>query len=297
MKKSLIPVLATGAAVLALASCKNNSFKKTKDGLEYKIVKDAAGDKHPAIGDFVSMHIRTCIGDSELFNSRKINNNMPVEFPLAPSVFKGDLSEGILMLTAGDSAVFRVPLDSLLKQGNQKLPWMKDGDKVVYEIAFVNFKSQADMQKEMEKQAQAMKQQAAGQMEVDDKKLQDYFGKNGIKATKTASGLYYVVKSAGNGAQPTPGQTVTVNYTGKTLEGVTFDSNQDPKFNHVQPFEFVVGQGQVIPGWDEGIALLKKGSKATLYIPSPLAYGAQAPSPEVGANSILIFDVELTDVK
>jgi FKBP-type peptidyl-prolyl cis-trans isomerase len=81
------------------------------------------------------------------------------------------------------------------------------------------------------------------------------------------------------------------------MDGETFDSNIDTTFHHKQPFTLPLGMGRVIPGWDEGLALLKKGSKATLYIPSPLAYGPQSPSPKIAPNSILIFEVEVTDIK
>ena len=74
-------------------------------------------------------------------------------------------------------------------------------------------------------------------------------------------------------------------------------TNVDSTFNHVQPFTFTLGQGQVIKGWDEGIALLKKGGKARLFIPSHIAYGAQSPSPAIPANSVLIFDVEVVNIE
>ena len=64
----------------------------------------------------------------------------------------------------------------------------------------------------------------------------------------------------------------------------------------MQPFSFGLGQGQVIKGWDEGVALLKKGSKATLYIPSTMAYGERGAGDKIPANAVLIFDVEVTDI-
>ncbi|MBK8144619.1 MAG: FKBP-type peptidyl-prolyl cis-trans isomerase [Bacteroidetes bacterium] len=94
-----------------------------------------------------------------------------------------------------------------------------------------------------------------------------------------------------------------MNYRGKLLDGTTFDSNIDSAFNHMTPFEFPLGVNRVIRGWDEGVALLPLGSKATFYIPSRLGYAAQAvpgnPNNPKGipANSILIFDVELTNIK
>jgi len=106
-----------------------------------------------------------------------------------------------------------------------------------------------------------------------------------------------VISKPGTGPNAAAGQKVTVNYTGINMAGETFDSNVDPKFNHVEPFNFDLGNHSVIAGWDEGVALLNKGSKATLYIPSGLAYGPMARGPQIPANSILIFDIELLDFK
>lgn len=172
-------------------------------------------------------------------------------------------------------------------------PWMKPGtgQKIVYDVELVSVKSAAEMQKEHE-------QKSAAQKGIDEKLLQEYFAQHNIKATRTADGLYYSIEKEGNGPKANPGDTVVVNYTGKTMDGKTFDSNVDPQFQHVQPFTFMVGMHQVIPGWDEGFTILKQGTKGTLYIPSGLAYGERSPDPaHIPANSILIFDVELVDVK
>ena len=264
-------------------------WSKTTGGLNYKIVRDVPGTNMPKLGDNVEMHINTHIGDSSLFNSRKLNNNEPVPFQIMPPSFKGDLVEGFMLMTPGDSALFRVSVDSLKKAGAQLLPWMKDGDMIEYEVTLVSVKSQEQVKKEAE--ANASKQIA-----TDEALLQDYFKKNNIKPLKTASGLYYTIANPGTGPNPKAGEQITVNYTGKTLDGTVFDSNLDPKFNHVQPFTFAVGQGQVIKGWDEGLMLLKKGGKGTLFIPSGLAYGERSPSPAIPANSVLVFDVEVTGI-
>lgn len=264
-------------------------YKLTPGGLQYKIIVDAPGDRFPKLGDNVEMHIHTHVGDSSLFDSRKLNNGNPVPFQIMPPSFKGDLVEGFMLLTPGDSAVFQVSVDSVKKAGAQLLPWMKEGDMIVYEVVLVSVKSPEEVKKEAEEKA---KEQVA----KDEKLLQDYFTKNNIKPTKTESGLYYTMSKEGEGVLPKAGEQITVNYTGKTIDGNVFDSNLDPKFNHVQPFSFAVGQGQVIKGWDEGLMLMKKGGKATFYIPSTLAYGERSPAPSIPANSILIFDVEVTDI-
>lgn len=111
------------------------------------------------------------------------------------------------------------------------------------------------------------------------------------KTMKTASGLEYTITSKGNGKQAKAGDKVKVHYTGKLTNGTKFDSSVD----RGTPFSFKLGAGQVIKGWDEGIALLNVGDKATLTIPSELGYGAQATG-SIPANSVLVFDVELLDI-
>ncbi len=92
------------------------------------------------------------------------------------------------------------------------------------------------------------------------------------------------------------GDVLTMNYTGHLTNGTVFDSNIDPKFNHVQPFQFTLGAGQVIAGWDEGLVGMKIGEKKTLTIPPEKGYGSQAIG-SIPANSTLIFDVELVAIK
>ncbi len=291
MTNRIAQMAIAGMALFSLNACKNDSFKKTKDGLEYKIVKDEKGGKNAAYGDIVEMHLHIHLGDSVLFDSRKMNDNKSLSVPLMPANFKGDWPEGLTLMSPGDSAVFLVSVDSVRKLSGGNLPaWMKNGDKISYEVSLVSVKSQEDAKKEESAKA-------AKQIEVDDQILQQYFTANGITATKTASGLYYVIEKEGTGSNVAQGQTAMVMYTGKTLDGKSFDSNIDPQFQHTDPLPVAIGTHSVIPGWEEGIQLLKKGTKAKLFIPSPLAYGPQSPGPGIPANSVLMFDVEVKDVK
>jgi peptidyl-prolyl cis-trans isomerase A (cyclophilin A) len=110
---------------------------------------------------------------------------------------------------------------------------------------------------------------------------------------KTTSGLDYNETKAGTGLQATAGKTVKVHYTGKFPDGKVFDSS----VSRGQPIEFVLGQGRVIKGWDEGIALMKVGGKAELTIPANLAYGERGAGGVIPPNAILMFEVELVEVK
>ena len=110
--------------------------------------------------------------------------------------------------------------------------------------------------------------------------------------TETPSGLFYKMNQEGNGEKPQASQTVKVHYTGSLTDGTVFDSSVE----RGQPIEFPIGVGRVIPGWDEGIALLSVGGKATLIIPSQLAYGAKGAGGVIPPNATLIFEVELIEI-
>ena len=110
---------------------------------------------------------------------------------------------------------------------------------------------------------------------------------------KTTSGLEYIEVEAGTGAQAVAGKTVAVHYTGKFQDGKVFDSS----VTRGEPIEFQLGRGNVIKGWDEGIALMKVGGKAQLIIPPALAYGERGAGGVIPPNATLVFDVELFDVK
>jgi len=110
---------------------------------------------------------------------------------------------------------------------------------------------------------------------------------------KLADGLEYYDITVGTGAVATAGKTVTVNYTGWLTNGTQFDSSYDRN----QPFSFVLGMGQVIPGWDEGVAGMRVGGKRRLVIPPALGYGASGAGNTIPPNATLIFDVELLSVQ
>lgn len=141
---------------------------------------------------------------------------------------------------------------------------------------------QKDMQ---QKQVEDAKQAQASS----DSFLTENAKKAGVKTT--ASGLQYIVTKEGTGKQPAASSVVKVHYTGKLVDGTVFDSSVE----RGEPIEFPLNQ--VIPGWTEGLQLMKEGGKATLYIPSQLGYGEQGVPGTIPPHSTLIFDVELIEVK
>lgn len=125
------------------------------------------------------------------------------------------------------------------------------------------------------------------------KQNQNKVATGGGNMITTQSGLQYQDLVVGAGAEAVPGKSVTVHYTGTLQDGSKFNSSVDRN----QPFTFNLGAGQVIPGWDEGVAGMKVGGKRKLVIPPDLAYGAQGYPPVIPANATLTFDVELLEVK
>ena len=122
--------------------------------------------------------------------------------------------------------------------------------------------------------------------------MKKYLVDHKITAKPAPSGLIYIEKVKGTGSKAAAGKKVKVHYTGTLLNGTKFDSSRDRN----EPFEFELGKGQVIKGWDEGIAMMNVGGKATLVIPSSIAYGERDMG-QIPPYSTLVFDVELLEVK
>jgi FKBP-type peptidyl-prolyl cis-trans isomerase FkpA len=134
----------------------------------------------------------------------------------------------------------------------------------------------------------ACEEDSESKKEKEKRLLEEFLITNNITMEPTASGLYYIETRTGTGAQPQTGEYVSVHYTGRLIDSTLFDTSVGE-----DPLTFPLGLGYVIPGWDEGIALMKKGGEATLIIPSWLAYGSKGAGDVIPPYSTLLFDVEL----
>jgi len=130
---------------------------------------------------------------------------------------------------------------------------------------------------------------------TDEKITEDFVGDT--KENTQNDGVKVTVLKEGTGDVAKSGDTVAMNYTGTFLDGTAFDSNIDPKFQHVEPFVFTIGAGQVIPGWDIGIAGMKVGEKRKLELAPEFAYGAAGAGGIIPPNATLVFEVELLGIK
>ena len=314
--KFLMPVL---AGALLLQGCNNKNkdeFYTTADGLTYKVyekTEDGAyenkGEVAPAdstgakIGQVVTMQMSyQNADDSVLFDSR--TQKQPVMIPVMEPTFKGSLEQALMMLSPGDSGVFKVNADSLFAKtfAQPMPPFIKPGSQLTFFIKAEKVQSKeeamVDQQKMFEQQMKDAQAHAAEQIKIDDQKIQEYIKANNLQnVQKTESGVYYVVEEPGKGPQAANGDLVSVHYKLSFLDGKEVENSRSNPMGNGEPFQFPLGQGRVIKGWDDAIQQLNKGSKATLLVPSTLAYGEQDRGPDMPANSILRFDVELVDVE
>jgi FKBP-type peptidyl-prolyl cis-trans isomerase len=206
------------------------------------------------------------------------------------------IADVLYMMSKGDSAIVHQKIDSAMKK-SINLPHV---DVLDFHVALIDIKNEEDHQKEASAEKQIMEEKAkelTGQSEevaAKAKKILEDYKANKLKNTivTTPSGLKYLILEAGNGPKAQAGKTVNVNYYGMLMDGSRFDDS----WSRGQEFSFPLGQGRVIKGWDEGIANLNEGSKACLFIPANLAYGAEGSPPVIPANAELVFYIELNKI-
>jgi FKBP-type peptidyl-prolyl cis-trans isomerase FkpA len=289
------------AAILLLASCGNDSkfsgFTKAKEsGLHYKFFKHNEDAKQVELGSgiYFSYIISTYPKDSVIVDSKKVSQDGSgfTRFSIQAVSFKGgSFEDGLLMMHEGDSASFIIPADSFFirTMGMNELPaGITSGSFLKGSFFVKEVKSKAEVEENQKKQ---MAEKEAMMREMQAKESTDrekYLADNKISAKPSESGLIYIETKKGSGKKPLATDIVKVHYTGKLLDGTVFDSSVE----RGQPVEFPLNQ--VIPGWTEGLQLMGIGGKATLVIPSNIAYGmGQGPIPPF---STLVFDVELLDI-
>ena len=300
MKKTIKFLALSVAALVMLASCNKGGWKTTSDGLGYKFLETNKDAQQVQMGDVL---VGTCVlklGDSILFQVDQPDRIMMVN----PPAFKGDLTNGLLMMHLGDKAIFSVWADSVHKLGFQFPPYYKEsaGMKLFYEINLTDIITQEEIAQEQALFAENMQQLQAAERDS----IAAYVKNNNIKAEPDEDGLYIIVNKKGKGQKVEIGRDVAINYTGRLLDGKVFDTSIETvaKSNDIYepqrqyaPLSYTVGRMSLIRGWENGVINQPAGSKLTLIIPSSLGYGTQGAGDRIPPNSPLIFDIEIVSVK
>jgi FKBP-type peptidyl-prolyl cis-trans isomerase len=283
MIKTLVFLFTICLFCVAINSCKQEDYKKTENDLQYKIMV-YKGEPKAKTGQVIKYNIYWRTEKDSLFLSTS-DRNTPLYSKVDQPKFKGDPLEILSMLGPGDSASCLVSADSIFRK--HPPAFLDHGDLMKLDFKVIQVMSEEDYNNQMNAK---QNQQASQEQNV----IEDYIKKNNLKVEKTKSGLYVIIEEPGKGKQPQNGNTVKVNYTGTLFDGSKFDSSLDPGR---EPFEFQIGAGQVIKGWDEGIPYFKEGGKGKLIVPSVLGYGEQGAGGKIGPNTPLVFDIQLLEVK
>ena len=295
MKKNL--AIATMAAVLALTSCKNSDFEgftKADNGVHYKFFNQTESAPKAQAGEGISIRyiIKKQSNDSTIFDSKNGTPDGVMRLGLQKAMCVGCIEDALGMMSKGDSAAFILSSDSffLKTNGYKELPkFVKAGDHLAFYVKMVDIKSKKEIEENQKQQAADQEVKMKEFMAKEAVDFEKYLADNKITAKPTGSGLIYIETKKGTGAAPKETDIVTVHYTGKLMDGTVFDSSI-PKG---KPATF--GLNQVIPGWTEGLQLMKKGGKATLILPSKIGYGPNG-NGAITPYSPLVFEVELIEI-
>jgi FKBP-type peptidyl-prolyl cis-trans isomerase len=284
-----------------LTAC-GKGYETTSSGLEYKFIREGKGPK-PVDGEYLMVHaIFTTQIDSVIFNSYENDMLVPVRYDTLSLSLQNTtlLEEGFYMMQKGDSASFRIKAENLYERTfGASLPTtiprgslitcQVKAEEILTPSAYMHWQEE-----EIKKKQEKLSLENKTQLESDILIIDEYLQKNNLNAQTTTSGLRYIIHEAGTGRFPAQRDTVLFHYQGKLLDGTVI---VDSKEKDLAPRSFVMGSKQILTGWEEGITLLKKGAKASLYLPSPLAYGARGLQNVVDPNMILVIDIELIEIR
>jgi FKBP-type peptidyl-prolyl cis-trans isomerase FkpA len=306
MKNSILVSL----VVFAICSACSNE-RETKSGQKFTVMKKGDGKeiktKQIMIMDFSFKDGK----DSVWYDTRK-NPYPQIMQKQAQPQGNDALMEVIYMLTKGDSVIVKMSAkDVFTKAFRQPIPPKVDSSS--FFTFFITMKEAMDSlqftkyrEELVAKQNEKAVKQEKEQLVKDSVIIADFLKEKNIIAQTTPSGLRYVITKPGKGENIKDGQTAKVNYAGYLLNGKYFDTSIEAvaKQNNIYqqgrgyaPYPVTVGRGSVIKGWDEALKLMNKGCKMTIYVPSSLAYGPQKRSEDIVENSILAFDMEVTDIQ
>ncbi len=290
-RASSLIILLIVAGMAACGFVNNKEFQETESGIKY-FFYESGGTEKALLGDVLSLNMTYSIEDSLLFDNRDMG--MPVYLPMMDSQFPGDIYECLGMMAVGDSATFKISAADffLFTAGMMEVPpFVKEDAEMVFNIKLLQA---MDEEAYFLEEQRMMEEQMAADLlraEQEEDLMLEYLAAEGITVGPTASGLYFIETEKGDGPKVESGDMVSVHYEGRLIDGTVFDSSYD----RGEPLEFAVGEGWVIPGWDEGISMMHVGGKATLVIPSHLGYGDRGAGPMIPAYSTLVFEVEVVD--
>lgn len=269
----------------------NITVEPDTNGIYYIETKTGTGKKVKD-GEYATVHFEVYkLNGDKVFSTYE--RGEPLDFKFGSRFENKGFQEVVSRMREGGKAEALVPSDMAFGAqgaGNVIDPYSP----IYYHIELLKVMNQEQYDKKRaDQEAKKLSEQLKKDKE-EEATIKKYLADNNITPTEILpSGLVYIETEKGTGPKPVEGQKVKVNYTGKLLDGTVFDSSYD----RGEPLEFPLGKRAVIEGWDKGVALMNEGGKATLIIPSKLAYKDKGAGDKIPPYATLVFDVELVSVE
>ncbi|MBO4738251.1 MAG: FKBP-type peptidyl-prolyl cis-trans isomerase [Bacteroidales bacterium] len=279
MKKlSFIATLFLVAAVV-LSSCgdkKYKGFKQADNGVWYKVIEKGQGTATPKVGDYIFIVASYTSSNDSIpkFEEKELSDVM------REHAFEGDIFDAYAIMHEGDKMEFAIKADSFYMAIGAPAEALKEMNITEEDVLYFTIKM-----KEIKSVEQFQAEEAAA--------LQQYIQENNITVEPTESGLYFIQTQEGKGPKAEDGNNITVHYVGKFLDGTTFDSSVD----RGEPMQVELGSQPFIAGFEEAVKMMNAGSKATVIMPSNIAYGPSSPYSPIPPFTTLVFDLEMISIK
>ncbi len=273
--------------VFVLTDCKESEkYKTDKSGLKYRFIHRDTEEKKIQTSNILALKLKYYNQkDSLLFNSEELPADFRVKVTDADK--DGLIQNALKMMCVGDSASFLIRADNFFKKTKKdSIPgFISPEDFLRFEIKVVGIISEKQIKKEY-KQFLIKKELEERQI------LNEYLSAENIKEKPTVSGIYIIKLKNGNGKKAVTGSRVTINFTGRYINGKVFDSSIDKGI----PLTFVLGDKFVIPAWNEAIQTMREGDKIKLIAPSKTAYGERGLKNYVPPFTTLVYEIKLLKV-
>ena len=310
MKRSRITSGLVILAILSFSSCgsEHPGFLKTDSGLYYRFHERKENAPKVQTGDEVTVSLRMYTDDT-VFLSTGRDSLLSDRVVVEESVYPGDLFEALRLMTVGDSATFILNSTDLFLNffRMQSLPeYIKDSSDVFLDLRIKERLPAEELQLKM-REMEAEQERMLGELRATEpERIAAYLKMNRLSGKPGRSGLYYIETRAGNGPLIANGRSVTVHYVAKLTDGKIIETSIkeeamksgifDSLFDYI-PFTFVMGDSSTVAGWEQGIAMMRKGGKAVLVVPSSLAYGEEGLDDLIPPYAPLVYEIEVLEVK
>ncbi len=272
------------SAMMLFTACEQKfpGYKRTSGGLYYKFYSQNPTAMKPQLTDFLKVDMVCYLHDSLYYDWQGVHKDVFTQ--LQKPVFPGDLLEAYAMMRLGDSASFYVKADSVAQKyydQDPKAVGLKADDYFRYEVRLVEVQTQDEFKANIEKMKESM--EAASR-----KALSDYVLENGITVTPSPSGIYVIPMEKGTGRLPMKGEEVEVDFSAWLLDGQSVGSTWESP----EKLSFVIGEGLIIPGWEEIVSKMHLGERVKAIIPFNMAYGEHSVG-SIPSYANLVYDVKL----